>query len=217
MNTPKSSVSSGQEQAIVFVVDDDPSVRRGLDSLLRSAGLNVQTFPSVSEFQRAVRPDLPACLVLDVRMPDMGGLEFQRGLNELGDRLPIVFITGHGDIPTTVQAMKAGAIEFLAKPFGVQELLDAIRFGLDKDRARRAVTASLADLRQRFDGLTSREREVAALVTSGRRNKQIAAELGVSEITVKVCRGQIMRKLEARSLADLVRMTDRLGISLEKN
>jgi FixJ family two-component response regulator len=150
-------------------------------------------------------------------MPGMGGLEFQRQLNELGDRLPIVFITGHGDIPTTVQAMKAGAIEFLAKPFGDQELLDAIRFGLDKDRARRAATASLADLQQRFDSLSSREREVAALVASGRRNKQIAAELGVSEITVKVCRGQIMRKLEARSLADLVRMTDRLGISLEKN
>jgi FixJ family two-component response regulator len=216
MISPKSSVSATQERSIVFVVDDDPSVRRGLDSFLRSAGFDVRTFASAREFQRAERPDLPACLVLDVRMPEVTGLEFQRELNELGDKLPVVFITAHGDIPMTVRAVKAGAIEFLTKPFSDEDLLDAIRLGLDKDRERRDAAGSLADLQRRFDGLTARERDVAALVVSGRRNKQIAAELGVSEITVKVCRGQIMRKMEAGSLAELVRIADKLGISFEK-
>jgi FixJ family two-component response regulator len=210
------SAPTPQERAIVFVIDDDPSVRRGLDSFLRSAGYEVRTFASAQEFQRAERPDLPAVLVLDVRMPGVTGLEFQRNLNELGDKLPIVFITAHGDIPMTVRAMRAGAIEFLPKPFSDEELLDAIRLGLDKDRAQREATASIADLQRRFASLTSREREVTALVVSGRRNKQIAADLCVSEITIKVSRGQIMRKMEAGSLAELVRMADTLGLSFEK-
>jgi FixJ family two-component response regulator len=216
MTPAKASAAPQQERATVFVVDDDPSVRRGLDSFLRSVGFDVRTFASAREFQRAARPDLPAVLVLDVRMPEVGGLEFQRELKELGDEVPIVFITAHGDIPMTVRAIKAGAIEFLAKPFSDEDLLDAIKAGLDKDRARREAIASITDLQRRFAGLTSREREVTALIVSGRRNKQIAAELGVSEITIKVCRGQIMRKMEAGSLAELVRMADKLGISFEK-
>jgi FixJ family two-component response regulator len=213
----KGSTAAMPERAIVFVVDDDPSVRRGLDTFLRSAGFDVRTFASAQEFQRTARPDLPACLVLDVRMPDVTGLEFQRALNNLGDKLPVIFITAHGDIPMTVQAMKAGAIEFLAKPFSDEDLLDAIRLGIARDRTRREADSALTNLRRRFDGLSPRERDVVALVVSGRRNKQIAARLGVSEITVKVSRGQIMRKMEARSLAELVRMADKLGVTFEKN
>jgi FixJ family two-component response regulator len=202
-----------EEAPVVFVIDDDPSVRNGLDSLLRSVALNVQLFASTEDFLRATRPDAPACIVLDVRLPGQGGLEFQRELGRLNIQLPIIFITAHGDIPMTVQAMKGGAIEFLAKPFRDQELLDAIRLGIERDRARRSDAAASAGLRENFNSLTSREREIMALVVTGRLNKQIAADLSVSEITVKVHRGQLMRKMQASSLADLVRMADRLGIS----
>jgi FixJ family two-component response regulator len=206
-----------EEQPVVFVVDDDQSVREVLASLLRSVGLEVQSFGSTQEFLQSKRADAPGCLVLDVRLPGRSGLDFQRELAESGIHLPIVFITGHGDIPMSVRAMKAGAIEFLTKPFHDQELLDAVQLGIERDRARRRNAAALAALRQRVDALTPREREIMALVAAGRLNKQIAADLGVSEITVKVHRGQVMRKMHARSLADLVRMADQLGIAAGKS
>ena len=212
-----SSGPSTAESSVVFVVDDAASVRVALDSLLRAVGFDVRCFGSVKDFQQSERPDAPACLVLDVRMPGMNGLDFQRELVRYNDPIPIIFITGHGDIPMSVRAMKAGAVEFLSKPFSEDDLLHAIRAALSKDRARREAASALADLQQRFDALTSRERDVVALIVSGRRNKQIAAKLGVSEITVKVSRGQIMRKTQARSLPELVRMADRLGISFENN
>jgi FixJ family two-component response regulator len=202
-------------QPIVFVVDDDPSVREALAGLLRSVALEVRSFASTQEFLQSKRPDAPGCLVLDVRLPGRSGLDFQRELAESGIHLPIVFITGHGDIPMSVRAMKAGAIEFLTKPFHDQELLDAVQLGIERDRARRRDAAAVAALRQRFDSLTPREREIMALVAAGRLNKQIAADLGVSEITVKVHRGQVMRKMRARSLAELVRIADQLKISPE--
>jgi FixJ family two-component response regulator len=206
-----------EEQPVVFVVDDDRSVRDALAGLLRSVGLSVQSFGSTQEFLESERPDAPGCLVLDVRLPGRSGLDFQRELAESSVHLPIVFITGHGDIPMSVRAIKAGAIEFLPKPFHDQELLDAIQLGIERDRARRREAAAIAELKERFGSLTPREREIMALVVTGRMNKQIAADLEVSEITVKVHRGHVMRKMGARSLADLVRMADRLGVSAQKS
>jgi FixJ family two-component response regulator len=205
-----------EEQPVVFVIDDDPSVRDALAGLLRSVGLESRSFASTREFLRSERPDGPGCLVLDVRLPERSGLDFQRELAESGIQVPIVFITGHGDIPMSVRAIKAGAIEFLTKPFHDQELLDAIQLGIERDRARRRDGLAVADLRERLDSLTPREREIMALVVTGRMNKQIAADLEVSEITVKVHRGQVMRKMRARSLAELVRMADRLEVAAGK-
>jgi FixJ family two-component response regulator len=199
-------------ERLVFVVDDDAAVRQALQSLLRSVGLQVEVFGSAPEFLARKPPDVPSCLVLDVRLPDMSGLDFQAELAKSKIQIPIVFITGHGDIPMTVRAMKGGAVEFLAKPFREQDLLDAVRVGLDRDRLRRESDRAISKLRTDFENLTSREKQVIALVTSGLMNKQIAGEIGVSEITVKVHRSNVMRKMGARSLADLVRMADALGI-----
>jgi FixJ family two-component response regulator len=197
---------------IVFVVDDDAGVREALTSLFRSIDLQVQTFGSSAEFLRGKRPDRPGCLVLDVRLPGLSGLDFQAELARSGVHIPIIFITGHGDIPMSVKAMKAGAVEFLTKPFRDQDMLDAIQAALEKDRGRREQDKKMAELRALYESLTSREQEVIGLVTAGLMNKQIAAEIGVSEITVKVHRGNVMRKMGARSLADLVRMAETLGI-----
>jgi FixJ family two-component response regulator len=204
-----------QEQPIVFVIDDDPSVREALDSLLRSVAIKVELFESTQEFLDAVRADTPACLVLDVRLPGRSGLDFQHDLADLGIHLPIIFITGHGDIPMSVRAFKAGAIEFLTKPFRDQEFIDAVMLGITRDRARRKHNLRGADLQKSFDSLTSREREVMALITEGAPNKHVATELKLSEATVKVHRGHVMRKMGAKSLADLVRMADKLKMSLE--
>ena len=200
------------EPAVVFVVDDDPSMRRSLETLLRSVGLDVHLFSSAQEFMQAKRPDAPGCLVLDVRLPGMSGLAFQEELAKTGVAIPVIFISGHGDVPMTVRAMKAGAAEFLTKPFDDQVLLDAIHAAIERDRARRLDAASLAVLEARYDELTQRERQVMKLVVAGRVNKQIAAELGLSLVTVKVHRGQVMRKMRAKSVAELVRMADRLGV-----
>ncbi len=202
-----------KQRPVVFVIDDDPAIRDSLKGLLRSVGLEVEAFGSAQEFLRSKRPDAPACLVLDVRLPGPSGLDFQRDLVKANIRLPIIFITGHGDIPMSVRAMKAGAVEFLTKPFRDQDLLDAVQLAIERDRARRQDAGIVAGLQERFDALTSREREVMVLVVTGRLNKQIAAELGVSEVTVKVHRGQVMRKMQAKSLAELVRMADTLGVS----
>jgi FixJ family two-component response regulator len=201
---------------VVFVVDDDASVRDGLKSLLRSVNLQVETFGSTSEFLQNKLPDALGCLVLDVRLPGLSGLDFQTELAGAGIAIPIIFITGHGDIPMSVKAIKAGAVEFLTKPFREQDILDAVRVALDKDRSRREQDKKTSDLRKLFDSLTTREQEVMGLVTAGLMNKQIAAKIGVSEITVKVHRGSVMRKMGSRSLADLVRMADALGIRREK-
>jgi FixJ family two-component response regulator len=198
---------------VVFVVDDDPSVRRAIKRLVESVGLRVELFGSAQEFLRSERPDSPNCLVLDIRLPGMSGLDFQRELAETKIHIPIIFITAHGDIPMTVRAMKAGAVEFLTKPFRDQDLLDAIQQGLERDRTRRAQEAEVATLRERFESLTPGERKVLPLVVSGRPNKQIAAEIGTSEATVKVHRSQLMRKMGAESLPELVRMSEKIGIS----
>ena len=195
----------------VYVIDDDPSMRNAIEDLLQSVGLGVRVFPSAQEFLKAARPDGPGCIVLDVRLPGQSGLDFQRQISGTAMELPIVFITGHGDVPMSVRAMKSGAVEFLTKPFRDQDLLDAIDAALERDRARRADASALAGLRARFEALTPREREVLPHVVSGRLNKQIAADLELSEATVKMHRGQIMRKMEAGSLPELVRMADRLG------
>jgi FixJ family two-component response regulator len=200
--------------AVVFVVDDDPSVRRAIKRLVESVGLRVELFGSAQEFLRSERPDLPNCLVLDIRLPGMSGLDFQRELAEAGIHIPIIFITAHGDIPMTVRAMKAGAVEFLTKPFRDQDLLDAIQQGLERDLTRRAQEAEVATLRERFKSLTPGERKVLPLVVSGRPNKQIAAEIGTTEATVKVHRSQLMRKMAADSLPELVRMSEKIGIAL---
>jgi len=199
-------------QSVVFVVDDDESMRRSLATLLRSVGLDARVFPSPQDFMRAERPDAPACLVLDVRMPGMSGLAFQEQLAKAGIGLPIIFITGHGDVPMTVRAMKAGAVEFLTKPFDDQVLLDAIHGAIERDRGRRRDAAQLAEVQARYRELTEREREVFRLVIAGRLNKQIATELGLAVVTVKVHRGQVMRKMVAKSVVDLARMADQLGI-----
>lgn len=199
------------DQPLVFVVDDDASVRESILGLLRSIGQAAQAFASPEDFMRPERPDVPGCLVLDVRLPGESGLELQQRLKAAGLDLPIVFITGHGDIPMSVAAMKAGAVEFLTKPFRDQDLLDAVQRGLTLDRERRAALAGRAELEARFRSLTPREREVMALVAAGEPSKRIAATLGVSEVTVKVHRGHIMQKMQARSLPELVRFADRLG------
>jgi FixJ family two-component response regulator len=198
--------------SVVLVVDDDAAVREALMALFSSVDLPVETFGSASEFLQSELPDCPACLVLDVRLPGLSGLDFQAELANAGSHIPIIFITGHGDIPMTVQAMKAGAVEFLTKPFRDQDLLDAVQLALERDRRRREQDRKDSELRNLHAALTSREQEVMALVTAGLLNKQIAAQIGVSEITVKVHRGNVMRKMNARSLADLVRMADALGI-----
>ena len=199
-------------EALVFVVDDDAPMRESLQNLLRSVGLRVAAFASAQEFLRSTRPDVPGCLVLDVRLPGLSGLDLQQRLAEIDMAIPIIFITGHGDIPMTVQAMKAGAVEFLTKPFRDQELLDAIHQALARDRHAREQRAQSAELRRRYRALTPRERDVLARVVTGLLNKQIAGELGTSEAAVKVHRQHVMAKMGARSLAELVRMADRLGI-----
>jgi len=201
----------------VIIVDDDPGIRESLEGLLRSVGLQVKALASVPEFVKEGRPEGPACLVLDVRLPGRSGLDFQRELSAANIHVPIIFITGYGDIPMSVQAIKGGAIEFLTKPFRDQDLLDAIQLGLARDRAWLENEKAIAALRERFETLTPREREVMALVVTGRLNKQIAYEIGISEITVKVHRGQVMRKMKAASLPDLARMADRLSFTAEKS
>lgn len=210
------SRETSEAQPVVFVIDDDPSVREALSSLFRSVGLKVELFTSAAEFLNTSPTIAPSCLVLDVRLPGVSGLDFQAELAKADMHIPIIFITGHGDIPMTVKAMKAGAVEFLTKPFRDQDMLDAVQLAFAKDRARRESDKTTSDLKTSFEALTAREQEVMALVTTGLMNKQIAAEIGVSEITVKFHRGNVMRKMGARSLADLVKMAGTLGVRRAK-
>jgi FixJ family two-component response regulator len=201
---------------VVFVVDDDPSVREALSSLFRSVDLQVELFGSTAEFLQHKRPDGASCLVLDIRLPGVSGLDFQAQLQQANIRIPIIFMTGHGDIPMSVRAMKAGAVDFLAKPFRDQDMLDAVTAALQRDRQARETDDAVASLRASYELLSPREREVMALVTTGLMNKQVAGELGLSEITVKIHRGHAMKKMNARSLADLVRMAESLGLHKPK-
>ena len=200
----------------VFVVDDDPSVRASIQGLLKSASLRSQSYGTAEEFLRSKRPEGPSCLVLDVNLPGINGLDFQRQLADAGIQIPIIFVTGHGDIPMTVKAMRSGAVEFLTKPFEDQDLLSAIQQALDRDRLRRRQQNSFAGLRKCYEALSARECEVMGMVVSGMLNKQIAFELGISEITVKIHRGQMMRKMAARSLPDLVRKAQALGVEPQR-
>lgn len=206
----------GDTNPVVFVIDDDPSVRDALDSLIRSVALNVQSFATTEEFLHAKRPEAPGCIVLDVRLPGRSGLDFHHEMIKSDIRMPVIFITGHGDVPMSVKAIKAGAIEFLTKPFREQDLLDAIHDGIARDRTQRKMAEIAENLNNRFAVLTSREREIMLQVVSGRPNKQIAAALKLSEFTVKVHRGHVMQKMKAKSLADLVRMADSLTSGSEK-
>jgi FixJ family two-component response regulator len=205
--------ATGEQTPVIVVIDDDPSMRKALDNLFKSVGFEVELFASPQEFLQSSRLDRPGCIVLDVRFPGRSGLDMQRELTHANAQLPIIFITGYGDIPMSVRAMKAGAVEFLTKPFRDQDLLDAVGTALEKDRTRRAGEMRLAELRARYEMLTARERQVMSLVVAGRLNKQIAGELGVSEMTVKMHRRQVMRKMQAAGVAQLVRLADQLGIA----
>jgi FixJ family two-component response regulator len=200
-----------EPESFVYVIDDDRSVREAIESLIRSVGMTVKTFASAQEFKATARPNAPSCLVLDVRMPGLSGLDLQRELLDGGLRIPVIFITGHGDIPMSVRAMKAGAVEFLTKPFRDQDLLDAITEAIESDRAERLQLAEVTEFKKRFEQLTPREREVMDLVVKGLLNKQVAAKLKISEVTVKLHRHQVMEKMKAQSLADLVRMAERMS------
>jgi FixJ family two-component response regulator len=205
------------DEPIVFVVDDDASMRRALTNLFESVGLKVEAFGSAPQLLQAKPPEVPSCLVLDIRLPGVSGLDLQADLAKANIHTPIIFITGHGDIPMTVRAMKSGAIDFLTKPVRDQDILDAVQAAIERDRKRRDLNKTVSTLRSRFESLSSRERDVLSLVTSGLMNKQVAAKLGLAEITVKIYRGQIMRKMGAKSLADLVRMSEALGIGPNKS
>jgi len=206
----------GAKEPIVFIVEDDASIRRGLSNLFQSVGLEVEVFGSASEMLQSRLPDVASCLVLDVRLPGQSGLDFQAELAKANIQIPIIFMTGHGDIPMTVRAMKGGAVDFLTKPFRDQDMLDAVAMAIERDRKRRESDKDAADLQTHFETLTSRERDILALVTSGLMNKQVAAELGLAEITVKIHRGHIMKKMGAKSLADLVMKAETLGIRRTK-
>lgn len=212
MTDQAKQAQANADEPIVRIVDDDPSMRRALTNLFQSVGLKVEAFGSAAEIMDAKAPAVPSCLVLDIRLPGSSGLDLQADLAKANIHTPIIFITGHGDIPMTVRAMKSGAVDFLTKPVRDQDMLDAVQAALERDRKRRDAEKSVSGVRSRFESLSTRQRDVLSLVASGLMNKQVAAELGLAEITVKIYRGQIMRKMGARSLADLVRMTDALGI-----